>query len=204
MIFTPPPAPPGPAVHASPTAVTYTGWEGYSVKGGAYIQTQFKAPATQYPDGAVGLFAGLGGSPTNPAASIQRAGVFMYRNAGAVVEYIPWYQVSPGPPSVFPGTPRTVNPGDNIVLIVSRGSGNYTVVVRNTTQGWTEHLVVNSTVTDHAGEIAAQAFGSPGPNGFTPVTFNTPGSLGSVYSWPFASAAHVVKHNAHAFTLYGP
>lgn len=182
----------------------YSGWEGYSVKGGAYIQAQFKAPSTQYPDGDVGLFAGLGGSPSNTSAPIQRAGVFMARSGGSTVEYVPWFQVSPGVPQLFPGTVRTVNPGDNIVLIVSRGSGNYTVIVRNTTQGWTERLVVASTVTDHAGEIAAQAFGSPGPNGFSTVSINTPGSLGSVYSWPFASAAHVVKVNTHSFKLYGP
>lgn len=202
MIFTPPP--PIPAISASPKAVTYTGWEGRGQSASTYIQTTFRAPTPHYPDGAVGLFAGLGGSPTNPSAPIQRAGIFMDRASGTTVEYIPWFQVSPGPPSVFPGTPHMINPGDNIVLIVSKGSGTYTIVVRDTTQGWTERIVVHSTATEHAGEIAAQAFGTPGPNGFSPVSFTTPGSLSTIYHWPFASSAHSVQTSVHAFTLYGP
>ena len=120
------------------TTVTSTNWSGYASNGtkGAYtsVSSSWTEPTgsctsgTQYSS----FWVGLDGYASN---SVEQTGTDV-DCSGSTPQYYGWYEMYPQFPVNFS---NTVRPGDHFTASVTfSGSKTYTLVLQDTTQGWTQ------------------------------------------------------------------
>jgi hypothetical protein len=124
----------GPAGAAS--ATTYAGdWYGYAVTGATYTSTtaDWTVPTVSCTTSGtyVAIWTGLDGYSSDTAEQI---GAEVYC-AGTTAEYYGWYELYPADPVEFS---KTLKPGDSLQASVTYKSPDFTLTLRDVTQGWTQ------------------------------------------------------------------
>jgi len=135
--------------HGRFTTAESTNWSGYAVTGanGAYhsVSASWTEPTAkcsgnrrrtaQYSS----FWVGLDGYSSN---SVEQTGTDADCN-GTTPEYYGWYEMYPAYPVNFS---NTVRPGDSLSASVTfSGTETYTLVLKDSTQGWTQTITQNET-----------------------------------------------------------
>ena len=137
--------PPGPApARGGLNSVSSTNWSGYAATGGNGAFSSVSASWTE-PTGTCttrraqysSFWVGLDGYSSS---SVEQTGTDVDCSGRSPV-YYGWYEMYPAYPVNFP---NTVRPGDHMSGSVTfSGSSTYTLVLKDTTQGWTQTVVKN-------------------------------------------------------------
>jgi len=127
------------------TEVTSSNWSGYAATGGTGAFSSVSASWTE-PTGTCtsrrgdqysSFWVGLDGYSSD---SVEQTGTDV-DCAGRTAEYYGWYEMYPAYPVNFS---NTVRPGDHLSASVTfSGSETYTLVLTDSTQGWTQRIVKN-------------------------------------------------------------
>jgi len=126
------------------TEVGSSNWSGYAATGGNGAFSSVSASWTE-PTGTCNsrgdkyssFWVGLDGYSSD---SVEQTGTDV-DCAGRTAEYYGWYEMYPAYPVNFP---NTVRPGDQMSGSVTfSGSETYTLVLKDSTQGWTQTVVQN-------------------------------------------------------------
>jgi hypothetical protein len=146
--------------HGRNATATSTNWSGYAVTGanGAYksISASWKEPtatctsrrSAQY----ASFWVGLDGYNSN---SVEQTGTDS-DCSGTSPKYYGWYEMYPAFPVNFS---NTVRPGDSMSASVTfSGTQTYTLVLKDTTQGWTQTIVKSQSGLDRSSaEVITEA-----------------------------------------------
>ena len=126
-------------------SVDSTNWSGYAATGGNGAFSSVSASWTE-PTGTCtsrrgaqysSFWVGLDGYSSS---SVEQTGTDV-DCSGRTPEYYGWYEMYPAYPVNFP---NTVRPGDHMSGSVTfSGSSTYTLVLKDSTQGWTQTVVKN-------------------------------------------------------------
>ena len=120
------------------TATTTTGagdWYGYAVTGATYTSTtaDWTMPAVSCATSGtyVAIWTGLDGYSSD---TVEQVGAEAYC-AGATPEYFGWYELYPSDPVDFS---KPLKAGDSLQASVTYKSQDFTLTLRDVTQGWTQ------------------------------------------------------------------
>src|ERR1022692_4788987 len=123
-------------------SVTSSNWSGYAATGGTGAFSSVSASWTE-PTGTCtsrradqysSFWVGLDGYSSD---SVEQTGTDV-DCAGRTAEYYGWYEMYPAYPVNFP---NTVRPGDHLSASVTfSGSETYTLVLTDSTRGWTQRI----------------------------------------------------------------
>ena len=141
-------------------SVTSSNWSGYAATGGTGAFSSVSASWTE-PTGTCtsrradqysSFWVGLDGYSSD---SVEQTGTDV-DCAGRTAEYYGWYEMYPAYPVNFS---NTVRPGDRLSASVTfSGSETYTLVLTNSTQGWTQRIVKNqSGLSRSSAEVIVEA-----------------------------------------------
>ena len=139
--------------------VQSTNWSGYAATGasGAFtsIAASWTVPAATCPSSAAqfsSFWAGLDGFNS---ASVEQTGTDS-DCVGTTPNYYGWYEMFPAAPVVFA---NPVQPGDQISASVTfSGTETYTLVLSDSTQGWTQTITQNEVGLDRSSaEVITEA-----------------------------------------------
>jgi hypothetical protein len=108
------------------------------------------------PQDVVGAWVGIGGVGVN---TVQQTGIEINCRTGKPT-YRAWYEMAPAPPVYYNGA---VAAGDRISAAVKRSGTQYTLTVKNTTQGWTRSTVQRFRNAPRTAEVIVES-----PNGMFP------------------------------------
>ncbi len=125
-------------------SVSSSNWSGYAATGGtgafhsaAASWTEPTGTCTSSGDQYSSFWVGLDGYSSG---SVEQTGTDV-DCAGRTAEYYGWYEMYPAYPVNFP---NTVRPGDHLRASVTfSGSTTYTLILKDSTQGWTQTVVKN-------------------------------------------------------------
>ncbi len=145
--------------------ISSTNWSGYAVSGsnGAYrsVSASWTVPAVTCTSGDryASFWAGLDGYGSR-SRSVEQTGADA-DCAGLTAKYSGWYEMYPAAPVYF-GT--RVRPGDRISASVTfLGGGTYTLVLRDSTRGWTRTVTKVATgLRRSSAEVITEAPSSAG------------------------------------------
>jgi Peptidase A4 family len=141
------------ARHGRDTTAESTNWSGYAVTGasGAYnsVSASWTEPTATCTSGGgrrhggsdsyAAFWVGLDGYSSS---SVEQTGTDS-DCAGTTPDYYGWYEMYPANPVYFT---NTVKPGDSISASVTfSGTETYTLVLKDSTQGWTQTITKNET-----------------------------------------------------------
>jgi Peptidase A4 family len=162
-----PTSPGGPRPAAIPPNPTFDNWSGYEVNGyvGEYtsVTSNWVQPYVNCAsDQAVGFWVGLDGEqgPANP--TVEQTGTAVSCSGGSA-SYYAWYEMYPNNPVEYG---NGVAPGDNLTATVTAdANGQYTLYLRDITQGWAENSVVSppEATQNSSAEIVVEAPGNTSP-----------------------------------------
>jgi len=131
------------AAHGLKHQTTSTNWSGYAVTGsnGAFsrVSASWTEPAATCSKGNqyASFWVGLDGYDSN---SVEQTGTDS-DCSGRTAEYYGWYEMYPAYPVNFS---NPVSPGDKISASVTfSGTQTYTLVLTDTTKGWTQTITQN-------------------------------------------------------------
>ena len=150
---------PGAAAGTLNATVQSTNWSGYAATGasGAFtsISASWTVPAATCPSSAAqfsSFWAGLDGFNS---ASVEQTGTDS-DCAGTTPSYYGWYEMFPAAPVIFASP---VQPGDQISASVTfSGTETYTLVLSDSTQGWTQTITQNQPGLDRSSaEVITEA-----------------------------------------------
>ncbi len=134
---------------------TSSNWAGYSATGGTFtnVSANWVQPAgsctsqTSYS----AFWIGIDGDGSN---SVEQTGSEV-DCSGGVPQYYAWYEMYPAAPVNFS---NVVRPGDHFTSTVSASGGTFTLVLTDSTQGWTQTVTKKSNRAKEASaEIIAEA-----------------------------------------------
>ena len=162
-------------------SATSTNWSGYAAAGGNGAFSSVSASWTE-PTGTCtsrraqysSFWVGLDGYSSS---SVEQTGTDV-DCSGRTAVYYGWYEMYPAYPVNFP---NTVRPGDRMSASVNfSGSSTYTLVLKDSTQGWTQTVVKNqSGLARSSAEVIVEA--PSASSGVLPLadfgTVNLSGSL---------------------------
>jgi Peptidase A4 family len=155
-------------------------WGGYAVTGGTYdsVTGNWTVPSLNCSatKGDVSFWSGLDGWTSS---SVEQIGLDAVCASGGKIEYNPWVEMYPANSIYFT---ETVKAGDEMTSsVTTNGSGSFTLVLADPTQGWTKTYTKTLTSAPlSSAEVIVEAIGSqdvsPCPNfgsvAFTDVTAN--------------------------------
>jgi len=151
---------PGARRTAAGQEIGSTNWSGYAVSGshGAYrsVSATWTVPAVACSSGQrySSFWVGLDGYGSN-SRSVEQAGTDA-DCSGRTAEFNGWYEMYPAKPVYF----RTkVRPGDHLTASVTfHGAGTYTLVLKDSTRGWSHTVTKHETGLDRASaEVITEA-----------------------------------------------
>ena len=134
-------------------------WSGYAVSGSDgsanSVSSSWTEPAADCSDGGTeyaAFWVGLDGFNSD---SVEQTGTDSDCSGGSP-DYYGWYEMYPADPVYFT---NTVRPGDAISASVTfSGTETYTLVLRDSTQGWTQTITKNQTGLDRSSaEVITEA-----------------------------------------------
>ncbi len=161
--------------HGGPAnAAESTNWSGYAASGASGSFTSVSASWTE-PAGTCSsgdqyssFWVGLDGYNSN---SVEQTGSEV-DCVGRTAEYYSWYEMYPAYPVNFS---NAVSPGDHFTGSVTYNGGRYTLVLKDTTKGWSHTLTVSGSDANSSAEVIAEAPSSSSGvlplAHFSPVTF---------------------------------
>jgi hypothetical protein len=144
------------------TTAESTNWSGYAVTGanGAYksVSASWTEPTAncsgsrRRSDSYAAFWVGLDGYSSD---SVEQTGSDSDCD-GTTPDYYGWYEMYPADPVYFS---NTVKPGDKFSASVTfSGTETYTLVLKDTTQGWTQTITKNETGLDRSSaEVITEA-----------------------------------------------
>jgi Peptidase A4 family len=151
---------PGARGTAANSEINSTNWSGYAVSGsdGAFrsVSASWTVPAVTCTSGDryASFWVGLDGYGSH-SRSVEQTGTDS-DCAGTTARYNGWYEMYPAAPVYF----RTkVSPGDHISASVTfHGADTYTLVLRDSTRGWTHTVTKNEPGPDRSSaEVITEA-----------------------------------------------
>ena len=142
---------------------TSANWSGYAVSGGPFrtVTASWVQPAVTCPGGSqyASFWVGLDGF--GASSSVEQTGSEADCSHGSP-RYYGWYELYPAYPVNFPGA---VQPGDHLTGSVTSSGGSYTLVLTDSTSGWTRTVTGQARgATDASAEAITEA-----PSGSTGV-----------------------------------
>jgi Peptidase A4 family len=147
------------AGHGRAATAESTNWSGYAVTGanGAYksVTASWKQPTatcTGRGDQYASFWVGLDGYSSD---SVEQTGTDSDCD-GRTAEYYGWYEMYPAYPVNYS---NAVSPGDSMTASVTfTGTETYTLVLKDTTKGWTETTTKNESGLDRSSaEVITEA-----------------------------------------------
>jgi hypothetical protein len=146
------------AAHGIKHAATSTNWSGYAVTGGngAFnsVSASWTEPAATCSKGDqyASFWVGLDGYASD---SVEQTGTDS-DCSGKTADYYGWYEMYPAYPVNFS---NPVSPGDSISASVTfSGTETYTLVLKDTTKGWTQTITQNESGLDRSSaEVITEA-----------------------------------------------
>jgi len=162
---------PGAAPGVFNATVQSTNWSGYAATGatGAFtsVSASWTVPAATCPSAAAqfsSFWAGLDGFNS---ASVEQTGTDSDCD-GTTPNYYGWYEMFPAAPVIFA---NPVQPGDQISASVTfSGTETYTLVLSDSTQGWTQTITQNQPGLDRSSaEVISEAPSSSATGGVLPL-----------------------------------
>lgn len=141
------------------TTVASTNWSGYAATGGSGAFSSVSASWTEPTGTCTGgnakyssFWAGLDGFSSS---SVEQTGTDV-DCSGHTAVYYGWYEMYPAFPVNFP---NPVRPGDHLSASVTfSGSSTFTLVLSDSTQGWTQNIVKSQTgLARSSAEVIAEA-----------------------------------------------
>jgi hypothetical protein len=155
---------------------TSDNWAGYAATGGNYtsVSSNWVQPGVQCgsEDTYSSFWVGLDGDGTD---SVEQTGTEADCSGGQP-QYSAWYEMYPAYPVTYGDD---VEPGDSMsASVTTDGSGNFTLTLTDSTEGWTEtQNQYSSSAQDGSAEVIAEA---PYSNGVLPLSdFGTVDFTGS-------------------------
>ena len=160
-----------------------TNWSGYAVTGGDGAFSSVSASWTQptasctsrRSDTYAAFWVGLDGYSSD---SVEQTGTLI-ECVGRTAEYFGWYEMYP---SALVTYSNTVRPGDAFSASVTfSGSETYTLVLKDSTEGWTQTQVINESGLDRSSaEVITEAPCCTSSGGILPLAdFGTVSYTGS-------------------------
>jgi hypothetical protein len=149
-------------VHGSRASATSTNWSGYAVTGanGAYksVSATWTEPSAtctsgrRSTDSYAAFWVGLDGYSSD---SVEQTGSDSDCD-GKTPDYYGWYEMYPADPVYYT---NPVKPGDAMSASVTfSGTDTYTLVLKDTTQGWTQTQAINESGFDRSSaEVITEA-----------------------------------------------
>src|SRR5215471_13280741 len=140
----------------SANAAASLNWSGYAAHGKTYqkISASWVEPTGHCTSRGTfsSFWVGLDGFPSH---TVEQTGTEV-DCAGGRAKYFGWYEMFPAPPVNFS---NAVHPGDHFTGSVTfTGSGHYTLVLKDTTQGWSHTVHKTRTGAHHSSaEVIAEA-----------------------------------------------
>ncbi|HEX4788177.1 MAG TPA: G1 family glutamic endopeptidase [Actinospica sp.] len=145
---------------------TSDNWAGYAASGGTYnsVSSSWVQPSVNCgsEDTWSSFWVGLDGDGTS---SVEQTGTEADCSGGQA-QYSSWYEMYPAYPVTYNDT---VQPGDSMsASVTTDGSGNFTLTLTDSTEGWTEtQNQSSSSAQDGSAEVIAEA---PYSNGVLPLS----------------------------------
>jgi Peptidase A4 family len=160
-----------------------TNWSGYAVTGGdgafSSVSASWKQPTasctSRRSDTYAAFWVGLDGYSSD---SVEQTGTLI-ECVGTTAEYFGWYEMYPAGLVTYSST---VRPGDSFSASVTfSGSDTYTLVLKDSTEGWTQTKVVNQSGLDRSSaEVITEAPCCTSSGGILPLAdFGTVSYTGS-------------------------
>jgi Peptidase A4 family len=135
-------------------------WGGYAVTGGTYdsVTGNWTVPSLNCSatKGDVSFWSGLDGWTSS---SVEQIGLDAVCASGGKIEYNPWVEMYPANSIYFT---ETVKAGDEMTSsVTTNGSGSFTLVLADPTQGWTKTYTKTLTSAPlSSAEVIVEAIGS--------------------------------------------
>jgi hypothetical protein len=154
------------------TEAESTNWSGYAATGadGAFSSvsatwTQPTATCTSRQDQYAAFWVGLDGYSSD---SVEQTGTDSDCD-GKTPDYYGWYEMYPADPVYYT---NTVKPGDSISASVTfSGTDTYTLVLKDTTEGWTQTQTINESGFDRSSaEVITEAPCCTNSGGILPLS----------------------------------
>ncbi len=144
---------------------TSSNWAGYSATGSTFtsVSANWVQPAGSCTSQTTysAFWIGIDGDGSN---SVEQTGSEVDCTSG-VPQYYAWYEMYPAAPVNFS---NVVEPGDHYTSTVSTNAGTFTLVLTDSTQGWTQTITKKSNrAKDASAEIIAEA---PSSSSVLPLT----------------------------------
>lgn len=149
-----------PAAHRPFLAGANSNWGGYAVTGakftkvtGNWVVPSLKCSVTS---GDISFWSGLDGWTS---ATVEQIGLDAVCTSGGSIQYNPWVEMFPAGSIYFK---ETVKAGDKMTSsVTTAGSGSFTLVLADPTQGWTKKFVkTRSGAKLNSAEVIVEAIGS--------------------------------------------
>jgi hypothetical protein len=144
-------------------------WSGYAVTGAAGTMTSVTSnwvqPRIDYSvPGYAATWVGLDGVNDNTVEQIGTTA----ESVGGLPTYFAWYEMTGGVnPAPVPFT-KPLEPGDNLTASVTYAADNYTLYLRDLTEGWSQTVHVQGDYDNSSAEIVVE---TPTDNGYpSPLT----------------------------------
>ena len=139
-------------------------WSGYAVTGAAGTMTSVTSnwvqPRIDYSvPGYAATWVGLDGVNDNTVEQIGTTA----ESVGGLPTYFAWYEMTGGVnPAPVPFT-KPLEPGDNLTASVTYAADNYTLYLRDLTEGWSQTVHVQADYDNSSAEIVVE---TPTDNGY--------------------------------------
>jgi hypothetical protein len=157
-----------PMILVNPTLST--NWAGYDATTGPYtkVSASWVEPAVTCSSSAeesvAAFWVGLDGGKTGDN-TVEQTGTIAVCLFGVFLGAVPWYEMYPNPLEEYN---KSVNTGDRVSASVTVSGSSYTLVVSDSTQGWTRKTVQTGSGSDVTAEVIAEDPSSEG-SGLLPL-----------------------------------
>lgn len=129
-------------------------WSGYAAQGSGYSSvTSTWTEPTVTCNSTNDLMAPWVGIDGYGSSSVEQTGVATDCSSGRAV-YQAWYEMYPAAPVYYT---NTVSAGDHITATVTRSGTTYTLVVNDTTQGWTKTTTKSASAANSSAEVIIES-----------------------------------------------
>lgn len=129
-------------------------WSGYAAQGSGYssVTSNWTEPTVTC-NSTNDLMAPWVGIDGYGSSSVEQTGVATDCSSGRAV-YQAWYEMYPAAPVYYT---NTVSAGDHITATVTRSGTTYTLVVNDTTKGWTKTTTKSASAANSSAEVIIES-----------------------------------------------